>query len=67
MRKYGKKEKPLTIREPSLETRNLVDLFPFFADYEALVWVGWAHVWPRQATLFSVGWDMTDVAGNPYS
>jgi protein-tyrosine phosphatase len=36
LRKYGKKEKALTIREPSLENRNLVDLFPFFADYEAL-------------------------------
>ncbi|MFP3867832.1 MAG: dual specificity protein phosphatase family protein [Desulfobacteraceae bacterium] len=37
IRKYGKKEKPLTIREPSLETKHLVDLFPFFADYESLV------------------------------
>jgi len=37
IRKYGKKEKPLTIREPSLETRHLVDLFPFFADYEKLI------------------------------
>ncbi|MFW6127492.1 MAG: phosphatase, partial [Thermodesulfobacteriota bacterium] len=36
LRKYGKKEKPLSIREPSLETRNLVDLFPFFRDYEAV-------------------------------
>ncbi|HAY23078.1 MAG TPA: phosphatase [Desulfobacterales bacterium] len=36
IRKYGKKEKPLTIREPSLETKHLVDLFPFFADYERL-------------------------------
>jgi len=37
IRKYGKKEKRLTIREPSLETRHLVDLFPFFADYEKLI------------------------------
>jgi protein-tyrosine phosphatase len=36
LRKYGKKEKPLSIREPSLETRHLVDLFPFFQDYEIL-------------------------------
>jgi len=36
LRKYGKKEKPLSIREPSLETRHLVDLFPFFRDYETL-------------------------------
>ncbi|MDD3581997.1 MAG: dual specificity protein phosphatase family protein [Desulfobacca sp.] len=36
IRKYGKKEKPLTIREPSLETKHLVDLFPFFADYTKL-------------------------------
>lgn len=37
IRKYGKKEKPLTIREPALETRHLVDLFPFFQDYEKLL------------------------------
>ncbi|MGQ9687222.1 MAG: protein-tyrosine phosphatase family protein [Desulfobaccales bacterium] len=36
LRKYGKKEKPLRIREPSLETKHLVDLFPFFRDYENL-------------------------------
>jgi protein-tyrosine phosphatase len=36
LRKYGKKEKRLSIREPSLETRHLVDLFPFFHDYEIL-------------------------------
>ncbi|MFZ5449322.1 MAG: protein-tyrosine phosphatase family protein [Thermodesulfobacteriota bacterium] len=36
LRKYGKKERPLTIREPSLETKHLVDLFPFFRDYLAL-------------------------------
>jgi hypothetical protein len=33
LRKYGKKEGALTIREPSLETKHLVDLFPFFRDY----------------------------------
>jgi len=33
LRKYGKKEGTLTIREPSLETKHLVDLFPFFRDY----------------------------------
>ncbi len=37
IRKYGRKEKPLSIREPSLESKNVVDLFPFFADYEALL------------------------------
>lgn len=36
IRKYGKQEKPLTIREPALETKHLVDLFPFFKDYERL-------------------------------
>jgi hypothetical protein len=36
LRKYGKKERPLDLREPSLETRHTVDLFPFFADYEKL-------------------------------
>lgn len=37
IRKYGKKEKRLTIREPSLETQHLVDLFPFFTDYEKVL------------------------------
>lgn len=37
VRRYGKKEGRLTIREPSLESRNLVDLYPFFADYERAV------------------------------
>lgn len=37
IRKYGKKEKRLTIREPSLATNHLVDLFPFFMDYEKLL------------------------------
>jgi len=36
LRKYGKKERQLSIREPSLESKNLVDLFPFFRDYEGL-------------------------------
>ena len=39
LRKYGKREKSLTIREPSLESKHLVDLFPFFADYQAWVQV----------------------------
>ena len=37
LRKYGKREKPLTIREPSLESKHLVDLFPFFVDYQTLL------------------------------
>jgi hypothetical protein len=37
IRKYGRKEGRLTVREPSLEMRHLVDLSPFFADYRALV------------------------------
>jgi hypothetical protein len=37
VRKIGKKEGMLTIREPSLEWKHLVDLSPFFADYEALI------------------------------
>jgi protein-tyrosine phosphatase len=36
LRQYGKKEKRLSIREPSLETKNLVDFFPFFRDYEGV-------------------------------
>ncbi len=37
IRKYAKKEKKLTIREPSLESRNKVNLLPFLLDYEKLV------------------------------
>jgi Fe-S-cluster containining protein len=37
IRKYGKQEKPLTVREPALETKHLVDLFPFFKDYVRLL------------------------------
>ncbi|GAB6058706.1 protein-tyrosine phosphatase family protein [Desulfonatronum parangueonense] len=37
VRKIGKKEGRLTIREPSLEWKTLVDLRPFFADHEALL------------------------------
>lgn len=37
LRKYSKLEKPLTIREPSLESKHLVDLFPFFANYQSLL------------------------------
>jgi protein-tyrosine phosphatase len=44
LRKFGKREKPLSIREPSLESKNLVDLFPFFADYQALVQVVDQHL-----------------------
>ena len=36
LRKYGKKSGKLTIREPSLENRNVVDLGDFFAEYEGL-------------------------------
>ncbi len=37
LRKYGKKEGRLTVREPSLENKRTVDLGPFFEEYEALV------------------------------
>lgn len=37
LRKYGKKEGVLKIREPSLESRNVVDLSTYFAEYKALV------------------------------
>lgn len=37
VRKIGKREGRLTIREPSLEWKTLVDLSPFFADHEALL------------------------------
>jgi len=37
LKKYGKKSGVLTIREPSLEIKNRVDLSLFFSDYEALI------------------------------
>jgi hypothetical protein len=37
VRKIGKREGQLTIREPSLEWKSLVDLSPFFRDFEALL------------------------------
>ncbi|MBW1765052.1 MAG: dual specificity protein phosphatase family protein, partial [Deltaproteobacteria bacterium] len=37
LRKYRKKSGVLTIRVPSLEARNVVDLSIYFAEYEALV------------------------------
>lgn len=40
LRKYSKKSGKLTVREPSLESKRIVDLGPFFRDYEALLrWV----------------------------
>ncbi len=40
LKKYGRKEKPLTIRQPSLENRHVVDLGRYFEEYEAIV----AHI-----------------------
>ena len=37
LKKYGKKQGVLKIREPSLENRNVVDLGEFFTEYEGLV------------------------------
>lgn len=37
VRKYGKQSGRLTVREPSLEFKRLVDLSPFFNDYEELI------------------------------
>ncbi|WP_419784861.1 protein-tyrosine phosphatase family protein [Pseudodesulfovibrio sp.] len=37
VRNYGKQSGRLTVREPSLEFKRLVDLSPFFNDYDALV------------------------------
>ncbi len=37
IRKFSKKEPPLTIREPSLEWKQAVELTPFFADYRQLL------------------------------
>lgn len=37
IRKYGRNSKRLTVREPSLEFKNIVDLQPFFDDYAAFV------------------------------
>ncbi|HHO48487.1 MAG TPA: hypothetical protein ENN06_08560 [Desulfobacteraceae bacterium] len=37
LKKYGKQSGRLTIREPQLEHRNIVDLGAFFTEYEGLV------------------------------
>ncbi len=37
LRKYDKSNKKLTLREPSLESKALVDLSPYFSEYEVLV------------------------------
>ncbi|MEN8243981.1 MAG: dual specificity protein phosphatase family protein [Thermodesulfobacteriota bacterium] len=37
LKKYGKKEGVLKIREPSLESRNVVDLSVYFTEYESLL------------------------------
>ena len=37
LKKYGKKSGVLKIREPSLESKNIVDLSTYFTEYEALV------------------------------
>ncbi len=37
LKKYQKKQGVLKIREPSLESRNVVDLSPYFSEYEALI------------------------------
>ncbi|MEE4243581.1 MAG: dual specificity protein phosphatase family protein [Desulfopila sp.] len=37
VRKIGKREGKLTIREPSLEWKSLVDLSPFFNEFDALL------------------------------
>ncbi|MBG0774820.1 MAG: dual specificity protein phosphatase family protein [Desulfovibrionaceae bacterium] len=41
VRRYGKANVRLTVREPSLETRRLVDLAPFLRDYDRLA--AWAE------------------------
>ncbi len=49
VRKLGKKEGRLTIREPSLEWKTLVDLGPFFADHEDLLAQVDEHLAQQQA------------------
>lgn len=64
IRKYGKKEKRLTIREPSLETSRLVDLFPFFSEYEKLL-AGLDHRLEEAGSQSLCGRDHADCCGNP--
>lgn len=37
LKQYGKKSGTLTVREPSMENRHVVDLADFFAEYQGLV------------------------------
>jgi hypothetical protein len=70
LRKYGKKEGRLTIREPSLEGERPVDLDPYFAEYENLceaadrAWQSAAGVCP---SLLSCGGDTDVCCTQPFS
>jgi Fe-S-cluster containining protein len=50
IRKYGRNSKRLTVREPSLEFKHIVDLQPFFEDYAAFVAAVEEHVLNAGAT-----------------
>lgn len=50
VRRYGKNSGKLTVREPSLDGEKLVDLRPFFEDYEALR-MEIAEILPQESAL----------------
>ncbi|MGM0759831.1 MAG: protein-tyrosine phosphatase family protein [Thermodesulfobacteriota bacterium] len=60
LRKYGKKQGGLKMREPSLEQKQVVDLAPFFQDLEAI----FRHVDERIADQKLCGRDHMRCCGN---
>ena len=51
LKKYSRKSGVLKIREPSLESKNMVDLSTYFAEYEAVVRKTTADIQEAQKSL----------------
>lgn len=64
IRKIGKKEGRLTIREPALEWKTLVDLSPFFMDHEQLLAEVDHQVTKQVEQPSFCGWDHTRCCTN---
>lgn len=63
VRKYGRRSGRLTLREPSLEAGRVVDLAPFFMDYEALA--EHAETTARSGGAAACGLDHTNCCTTP--
>lgn len=67
IRRYGRSSKRLTVREPSLEYRNIVDLGPFLHDYNALANKADEAVTSAVSTLERCGRDHDRCCSTPIS